>query len=246
MGLCISFTFGMTPSWPWRNSSSAWSLCGDLRVSWKHLEPSNIETLSDFADSAQLKMWNYLFMTSFLMATWINCFMVSGSSSSLFARTLAPLSKTCCGSDPRSMSAVYSPELKHVPWASRLKIALGVARGLAYLHHGCNPRIIHRDVSASNVLLDEDLDPRLSDFGLAKLIGLYESHLSLTVGGTFGYVAPGIRTSHRSLRFFWNWGAQISLFWCGCRVRTNWKGHWKNWRLQLRSGVAWAADQKAA
>lgn len=85
---------------------------------------------------------------------------------------------------------VYSPELKHVPWASRLKIALGVARGLAYLHHGCNPRIIHRDVSASNVLLDEDLDPRLSDFGLAKLIGLYESHLSLTVGGTFGYVAP--------------------------------------------------------
>lgn len=76
-------------------------------------------------------------------------------------------------------------------WATRAKIALGIGRALSYLHHGCEPRIVHRDVSATNVLLDKDYEPRLSDFGLATLMYNNDTHVTVTVGGTFGYVAPG-------------------------------------------------------
>eukprot|EP00249_Psilotum_nudum_P015572 c25399_g1_i1 orf=65-1879(+) len=79
---------------------------------------------------------------------------------------------------------------KPIDWATRRKIALGVARGLEYLHHSCDPQIIHRDVSSSNILLDSDLEPHLSDFGLAKVIGMYDSHITATLAGTFGYIAP--------------------------------------------------------
>jgi len=77
-----------------------------------------------------------------------------------------------------------------VDWAIRVKIARGVARALAYLHFGCSPRIIHRDVSSSNVLLGDNFEPYLSDFGLAKLMSNNETHVTVTVGGTFGYMAP--------------------------------------------------------
>lgn len=77
-----------------------------------------------------------------------------------------------------------------VDWPIRYRIALGVARGLAYLHHSCEPRIIHGDVSSSNILLDNEFEPYLSDFGLAKLVSTNDTHVTMTVGGTFGYVAP--------------------------------------------------------
>lgn len=77
-----------------------------------------------------------------------------------------------------------------VDWQTRVNVALGVARALAYIHHCCEPRIIHRDVSATNVLLDENFEPRLSDFGLAKLMDYGDTHITVTVAGTFGYVAP--------------------------------------------------------
>ncbi|CAN8233032.1 unnamed protein product [Cochlearia groenlandica] len=70
-------------------------------------------------------------------------------------------------------------------------IALGVARGLEYLHYGCKTRIVHFDIKPQNILLDENLYPKVSDFGLAKLCEKRESIVSLIdTRGTIGYIAP--------------------------------------------------------
>ncbi|KAK1280024.1 Protein NSP-INTERACTING KINASE 3 [Acorus gramineus] len=75
-------------------------------------------------------------------------------------------------------------------WSRRKRIALGTARGLLYLHEQCDPRIIHRDVKAANILLDEDFEAIVGDFGLAKLLDHRESHVTTAVRGTVGHIAP--------------------------------------------------------
>ncbi|KAF3444627.1 hypothetical protein FNV43_RR14320 [Rhamnella rubrinervis] len=75
-------------------------------------------------------------------------------------------------------------------WKQRLNIIVGTAEGLAYLHGGCRVRIIHRDIKSSNVLLDNNLNPKIADFGLARCFAADKTHLSTGIAGTLGYMAP--------------------------------------------------------
>ncbi|KAK1435166.1 hypothetical protein QVD17_00926 [Tagetes erecta] len=86
--------------------------------------------------------------------------------------------------------ALFGKTSLHLDWSTRFNICLGTARGLAYLHEESRPRIVHRDVKASNILLDGELCPKISDFGLAKLYDDKRTHISTRVAGTIGYLAP--------------------------------------------------------
>ncbi|XP_076884411.1 uncharacterized protein LOC143533543 [Bidens hawaiensis] len=86
--------------------------------------------------------------------------------------------------------ALFGKTNVHLDWSTRFNICLGTARGLAYLHEESRPKIVHRDVKASNILLDGELCPKISDFGLAKLYDDKRTHMSTRVAGTIGYLAP--------------------------------------------------------
>ncbi|KAL8222703.1 hypothetical protein R6Q57_020102 [Mikania cordata] len=83
-------------------------------------------------------------------------------------------------------------------WPTRERIALGSARGLAYLHEQSNPKIIHRDVKAANILLDDEFEAVVGDFGLAKLMDYKDTHVTTAVHGTIGHIAPEYLTTGRS------------------------------------------------
>ncbi|MBA0779512.1 hypothetical protein Gotri_003762 [Gossypium trilobum] len=91
-------------------------------------------------------------------------------------------------------SILFDPEKKkELDWGKRQQIIMGTAEGLEYLHKGCEVRIIHRDIKASNILLDIKFRPKIADFGLARLCSRDSDRISLvnnTVAGTFGYMAP--------------------------------------------------------
>ncbi|TKY49221.1 leucine-rich repeat receptor serine/threonine-protein kinase [Spatholobus suberectus] len=88
--------------------------------------------------------------------------------------------------------ALFGPEEQQIKldWPTRYKICVGIARGLAYLHEESRLKVVHRDIKATNVLLDKDLNPKISDFGLAKLDEEDNTHISTRIAGTYGYMAP--------------------------------------------------------
>lgn len=75
-------------------------------------------------------------------------------------------------------------------WDTRKRIAIGAAKGVCYLHEECNPKIIHRDVKAANILLDEDFEAVIGDFGLAILMDHNDTNVTTEVCGTAGHIAP--------------------------------------------------------
>ncbi|KAI3462079.1 hypothetical protein Pfo_018742 [Paulownia fortunei] len=83
-------------------------------------------------------------------------------------------------------------------WPTRKRVALGTARGLEYLHEHCNPKIIHRDVKAANVLLDVDFEAVVGDFGLAKLVDVRKTNVTTQVRGTMGHIAPEYLSTGKS------------------------------------------------
>nr|AFO67893.1 leucine-rich repeat receptor-like kinase [Brassica rapa subsp. oleifera] len=118
-------------------------------------------------------------------------------------RNLLRLFGFCMTSEERMLVYPYMPngsvadrlrdsygDKPSLDWNRRICIALGAARGLVYLHEQCNPKIIHRDVKAANILLDESFEAIVGDFGLAKLLDQRDSHVTTAVRGTIGHIAP--------------------------------------------------------
>ncbi|KAJ0968236.1 hypothetical protein J5N97_025153 [Dioscorea zingiberensis] len=108
---------------------------------------------------------------------------------------------------------LFGRALPPIPWKLRVKIALGAAEGLAYLHEGLEVQVIYRDFKAANVLLDEEFNPKLSDFGLARE-GPSDgrSHVTTAVVGTYGYAAPDyIETGHLTIKSD-VWGFGVFLY----------------------------------
>ncbi|CAM6120054.1 unnamed protein product [Calypogeia fissa] len=90
------------------------------------------------------------------------------------------------------------PDDPPLDWPTRRRIALGSARGLSYLHDHCDPKIIHRDVKAANILLDEEFEAVVGDFGLAKLMDYKDTHVTTAVRGTIGHIAPEYLSTGKS------------------------------------------------
>lgn len=89
-----------------------------------------------------------------------------------------------CGWETKHKHLYAGSGRLNLTWPTRFEICLGIARGLAYLHEESTIRVVHRDIKASNVLLDANLNPKISDFGLAKLYDDKKTHVSTKVAGT--------------------------------------------------------------
>ncbi|CAN6358692.1 unnamed protein product [Urochloa humidicola] len=127
-------------------------------------------------------------------------------------RNLLHLTGFCTTNDERLLVYPYMPNgtvasklhenvngKPALDWSRRKRIALSVARGLLYLHEQCDPKIIHRDIKASNILLDEHLEAAIADFGLAKLVDHGVSRVMTEAHGTFGRIPPeSLMTGHSS------------------------------------------------
>ncbi|XP_047979245.1 LRR receptor kinase BAK1-like [Salvia hispanica] len=107
--------------------------------------------------------------------------------------------------------------LPPLDWLTRMKIALGAAKGLAYLHHKCPRKIIHRDVKASNILLDENFEAVLADLSLGEFVDCYGDDIVIPIKGTAGHIAPEYlanvkRYNSQSLEYYFERELEIGQF----------------------------------
>ncbi|OAE28149.1 hypothetical protein AXG93_638s1380 [Marchantia polymorpha subsp. ruderalis] len=138
-------------------------------------------------------------------------------------------------------------------WDTRYKIALGSAQGLMYLHHDCVPPILHRDVKSNNILLDEDFNPRLADFGLAKLVeGAQRMNTMSFVVGSHGYIAPECAFSMKANEKsdVYSYGVVLLELVTGKRAidGDNDEGEhvtmWTQWKVHEKDGWVGALDKR--
>ncbi|KAK6236391.1 hypothetical protein SCA6_011728 [Theobroma cacao] len=121
-------------------------------------------------------------------------------------------------------------------WPKRFKIAIGAAQGLCYMHHGCSPPIIHRDVKSSNILLDSEFNAKIADFGLAKMLIKQGEPTSISVvAGSFGYMAPEYARTKRI-------NEKIDVYSFGVVLLELTTGREANYGDEYRSLAEWAQD----
>ncbi|KAL2931590.1 Cysteine-rich receptor-like protein kinase 25 [Bienertia sinuspersici] len=111
-------------------------------------------------------------------------------------------------------------ETNYLEWQTRFKIIIGIARGLLYLHEDSRLKIVHRDLKSSNILLDEDMNPKISDFGLAKLFKADQTQGDTQkIVGTYGYIAPeyAITGNYSVKSDVYSFGVIILEILSGCR-----------------------------
>ncbi|KAK9144355.1 hypothetical protein Sjap_004258 [Stephania japonica] len=137
-------------------------------------------------------------------------------------------------------------------WGTRYKIAVGVAQGMCYLHHDCDPPIVHRDVKPSNILLDAEMEARVADFGVAKLIESDEQSMSV-IAGSYGYIAPEyaytLQVDEKS--DIYSYGVVLMEMLCGRRSvdRDFGEGNsivdWVRSKIKEKDGLSEILDKKA-
>ncbi|CAL1392042.1 unnamed protein product [Linum trigynum] len=167
------------------------SLSDGVTVAIKKLDPdafqgfrefrAEMETLGKLRHRNIVKMLGYCASGSDRVLIYE--FLERGSLDQWLHDTYSPVSKE------RSDDSVASVKLLPLSWETRNKVVRGVANGLMYLH-GLDTAIIHRDIKASNVLLDLDFEAHIADFGLARTVDASHSHVSTQVAGTMGYMPP--------------------------------------------------------
>ncbi|XP_059665031.1 G-type lectin S-receptor-like serine/threonine-protein kinase SD2-5 [Cornus florida] len=112
----------------------------------------------------------------------------------------------------------YTDQRACLDWQARKKIILHIAKGLAYLHEECRQRIIHLDIKPQNILLDENFNAKVSDFGLAKLIDRDQSHVQTIMRGTPGYIAPELQRGRITTKAdIYSFGIALLEIVCGRR-----------------------------